>query len=174
MNKLILINEFGRGGAERVVSYILDYLPKFDTKNKYYLYLLENLKNTYPLPDKIEIISGNEATSSNIIKFFRIPFQANQIKKLIRKRKINIVLSFLNRANYVNILSKISGGNHRCLISERNTASLVYSSSGLTDTINRFLIRILYPHSDKIIAISGGVKKDLIDSFNIKNQFMMQ
>jgi N-acetylgalactosamine-N,N'-diacetylbacillosaminyl-diphospho-undecaprenol 4-alpha-N-acetylgalactosaminyltransferase len=106
------------------------------------------------------------------VKFIKLPFHALHLKRISKKENIKFVLSVLNRANYVNIITKLLGCKHKCLISERNTPSYVYSSYTLTDIINRFLIRKLYPNSDKIIAISEGVKTDLITNFNIPEKLI--
>jgi N-acetylgalactosamine-N,N'-diacetylbacillosaminyl-diphospho-undecaprenol 4-alpha-N-acetylgalactosaminyltransferase len=167
MKILFLINEFGTGGAERVVSYLLKYLPEFDPKIKLYLYLLEDEEKTYLIPPNVEIITGSKNPGSNFVKFLKLPLLAIHLKEFSKKNKIDIVISLLNRANYVNVLSRYFGSRHKCILSERNTASLIYDVNRMMGKINRLLIRHLYPISDRIIAISEGVKKDLEQNFNI-------
>lgn len=167
MKILFLINEFGRGGAERVVSYLLYHLPKISPELIPILCILEKSEYAYPIPDNIKIYTGSKYHSSNILKFFKLPLLALRLKRFIKKNKIKVVISFLNRANYTNILARYYGSDHRCIISERNTPSLIYRSQSNTDIINRFLIRKLYPSSQAIIAVSKGVQKDLEEKFNI-------
>ena len=170
MNILLLINELGTGGAERVILYLIKYLPKIDPKINLYLFLLEKVDTTYPIPKYVKIIYGSKKDPPHIIKFLKLPLLAIKLKSVLKDYNINQVLSFLNRANYVNIISKYLGSPHKCIISERNTASLVYYPKSLLGNINRYLIKKLYPGSDKIIAISGGVKTDLIENFNIPEE----
>jgi len=92
------------------------------------------------------------------------------LKKLKKKNRIDTVISLLSRANYVNVLSRYFGSKHKCLLSERNLASLLYDSYRIRGKINRLLIRNLYPNCDRIIAISTGVKKDLEKNFNISEK----
>ena len=172
-NILISINEFGIGGAERIVSYILERIPNLNTNIRYFLHLLEAEQVTYPIPADVTLYSGSKITFYNSVKFIRLPFQAIKLANIIKKNKINTVLSLLNRANYVNILSHILTRKYLCIISERNTPSQVYWTSSLSDRINRYLIKKLYPHCDKIIAISEGVKSDLILNFNISKDMII-
>jgi glycosyltransferase involved in cell wall biosynthesis len=46
----------------------------------------------------------------------------------------------------------------------------MYKSQRVVDIINRFLIGKLYPSSQSIIAVSYGVKRDLIENFNIPEE----
>jgi len=170
MNILLLINELGTGGAERIILYLIKYLPKIDPKINFYLFLLEKVDTTYPIPKNVKIIYGSKKEPPHIIKFLNLPLLAIKLKSVLKDYNINQALSFLNRANYVNIISKKLGSHHKCIISERNTASLVYDPKSLLGNINRYLIKKLYPGSDKIIAISGGVKTDLIENFNIPEE----
>jgi len=69
------------------------------------------------------------------------------------------VVSFLERANFVNIISKLFKA-HKAIISvhiDQQTGHV-----GLRK-LNKLLVRILYPKADLIIAISHGVKHSLIN-----------
>lgn len=167
MKILFLINEFEKGGAERVVSYLLTHLPKFYPEINPILYLLEKSAFAYSLPENIDIYTGSKYHSSNMIKFLKLPVLALRLKRFIIKNKIQVVISFLNRANYTNILARYLGSDHRCIISERNTSSFVYGTKSVNNRINRLLIHKLYPGSQTIIAVSKGVKNDLVQKFNI-------
>ncbi len=170
MNVLFLINDFDRGGAQRVVTQLLRYLPHPIPDSKFYLYLLEESEICYPLPDSVKIVSGSKLHSSGLYKFLKLSLLSQRLKKFIVKENINTVISFLYRANYVNILSLISGSTHRAIISERNTASIIYAGPGINNLINRFLIRKLYLKCQEIIAVSEGVKKDLEVNFAVPDE----
>jgi N-acetylgalactosamine-N,N'-diacetylbacillosaminyl-diphospho-undecaprenol 4-alpha-N-acetylgalactosaminyltransferase len=175
MNILFLINEFERGGAERVVSYLLQDLPQRFDDSKFWIFLLEKSEISYPLPDFVKIITGSAFHQTSQIKFFKLFLLALRLKKIVKKENIKTVISFLNRANYVNILSSLAGSPHRTIISERNTASIIYGKNTSMDLVNRFLIRTLYKKCAEIIAVSQGVKNDLVTNFNIpeKNIFVI-
>jgi N-acetylgalactosamine-N,N'-diacetylbacillosaminyl-diphospho-undecaprenol 4-alpha-N-acetylgalactosaminyltransferase len=75
------------------------------------------------------------------------------------------VVSFLTRANYVNIIASYIS-NHSTIISERAMPSLQYQY-GLNGKINKFLIKALYNKASLCIANSQGNKKDLEDNFAV-------
>jgi N-acetylgalactosamine-N,N'-diacetylbacillosaminyl-diphospho-undecaprenol 4-alpha-N-acetylgalactosaminyltransferase len=167
MKILFLINEFEKGGAERVVSHLLHHLPEKSPQLIPTLFILDKSEFAYPIPENLIIYTGSKFHASYVLKFLKLPFIALRLKNIIKNDKINVVVSYLNRANYTNILATCYGSNHRCIISERNTSSLTYGSKRITDIINRLLIRYLYPLSHSIIAVSKGVKKDLKEQFKI-------
>ena len=55
---------------------------------------------------------------------------------------------------------------YRAIISERvNTTS--HLSGGLKDGISRFLVKLLYKRADNVVAVSEGVKADLIENYAV-------
>ncbi|MFW3372432.1 glycosyltransferase [Aliarcobacter butzleri] len=165
MNKkiVILINSLDGGGAERVVSTLLN---NFVDKYECYLILMEN-KIAYELNKKINIISLNENSNQiGIIKLFRLPIIAYKLSKIIKEYKFSQVNSFLYRANYVNILARYLS-NHKSVISERIAPSSMYQEKSITSKISKLLIRILYKQADKIITVSKAIENDLVKEFSI-------
>ena len=84
MNKkiVILINSLDGGGAERVVSTLLNNLIE---KYECHLILMEN-KISYDLDRRINIISLDESSNQNgIIKLLRLPIIAYKLHKIIKK-----------------------------------------------------------------------------------------
>jgi glycosyltransferase involved in cell wall biosynthesis len=166
MKVLFLINALEKGGAEGVVTTLLKHI-RSDPDLSLFLFLLED-KIDYTVPESIPIHTGSNNHKSNLIKLLKIPFLAFKLKKFCRDNQISTVISFLERSNFTNILARLSGSDHRCIISERNTPSLVYSSTSLKDIINRWLIRWLYRKADRIISVSEGVRQDLMTFFGLK------
>lgn len=92
-------------------------------------------------------------------------------KKLLKKHKlennIDLTITFSENPNIHNIITK---GKSKAVIAVHN-----YTSKNLTDTIrSRFykffyemMIKKYFNKSDKIIAISHGIKMDLINNFSI-------
>ncbi len=170
MKILFLINSLQRNGAERIALALLAYLSENITQDTYILYTLEDTDNPLSVPPGIEHFHGYKDVTSNSFKFFVLPLHALRLRKLIKKKKIDSAISFLGRANYVNLLTRMMRSKHHCIISERNIPSLIYNTNNIPDVLNRFLKRWLYPYSDTIIAISQGVKKDLINNFGISEK----
>ena len=88
---ILLINSLDGGGAERVVSTLLNY---FSHDYECHLILMEN-RISFNLDKRINIIYLNEnANHSGIIKFLRLPIIAFKLSNIIKKNKFKKVLSF--------------------------------------------------------------------------------
>ena len=160
----IFINSLESGGAERVVSNLLNLWSKeYDC----YLILIHNYK-FYELDKRVKIISLEEPKElSGFVKLLRLPILAYKLSKIIQENKFDKVISFLTRANYVNILSNIFI-KHQTIINERAMPSLQYQY-GLNGKINRFLIKSLYPKADLCLSNSYGNMMDLKNNFKVTN-----
>jgi glycosyltransferase involved in cell wall biosynthesis len=161
---VILINSLNGGGAERVVSTLLN---SFVENYECYLILMED-KISYKLDSRVNILNLNEKSNQyGLVKLLRIPLLAYKLSRIINEHKFIQVVSFLARSNYINIISSYSS-NHNTIISERAMPSLQYKS-GLSGKINKFLIRKLYNKADLCISNSQGNRRDLVDNFNVAN-----
>ncbi|MGJ0353540.1 hypothetical protein NG783_09605 [Aliarcobacter cryaerophilus] len=157
MKKIVfLINSLESGGAERVVSNLLNNLvEKYDC----YLILIHN-NIFYSIDDRVKIICLDEKKElTGIMKLLRLPILAYKLSKIIKENRFEKVVSFLTRANYINILSNIFT-KHKTIINIRSTMSR-YKTEGLSGKINLFLIKSLFNKSDLIISNSLGVDNDL-------------
>lgn len=151
MNINLLISSLGSGGAERVVVRLSEHLRVEK------IFLLEkDIK--YEIDKKKLCIISNHTTKTNpIFKMFYNPFYAK--KFALSLGDTDIVISFLERANFVNILAK-NIKNHKAIISVR--MDQVEGNKGLRK-LNITLIKFLYPKADLIVAVSQGVKKSLVN-----------
>ncbi|MDH1977269.1 glycosyltransferase [Aliarcobacter butzleri] len=159
---VILINSLESGGAERVVSNLLnDFVDRYDC----YLILIH--KNIfYTLDSRVKILNLNEQKNLlGIKKFLRLPILAYKLSKLIKEYKFDQVISFLSRSNYINILSNILI-KHETIINERAMPSLQYEY-GINGKINKILIKTLYPRACLCLSNSYGNMMDLKNNFNV-------
>ncbi|MCP4970625.1 MAG: glycosyltransferase [Arcobacter sp.] len=163
-NKIaILINSLDGGGAERVVTTLLNNLIE---KYECHLILMEN-KISYELDKRINVISLDEKSNqSGIIKLLSLPILAYKLTTIIKKYNFSKITSFLYRANYVNILAKYIS-NHNCIISERIAPGSMYNDTSINSKISKLLIRNLYNKADLIIPVSKAIKTNLIENFDI-------
>ncbi len=160
----ILVNDLNSGGAERVVSILLDTLQsRYDIT----LFMMHNII-FYNIPKdiKIVVVGNSKLEDSGVIKLLKLPLIAWQYRKLNRESSVS--LSFLSRANYINIFAKLFGMRGKIIVSERAMPSLQYRGS-LQGYINRVLIRLLYNRADRVFANSKGNALDLIENFKIKD-----
>ncbi|MCK4440487.1 MAG: glycosyltransferase, partial [Sulfurovaceae bacterium] len=101
----ILVNDLDSGGAERVVSILLDMLHK---KYDITLFILHNII-FYDIPKdiRIVIVGNSKLSDSGIVKLLKLPYLAWRYKKINKNSPCSI--SFLSRSNYINILAKLFG-----------------------------------------------------------------
>ena len=160
----ILIYSLASGGAERVVSILLNELPnRYDIT----LVLMKN-KIEYDIPKKIKIafLEDSDPYERGIAKLLKLPYLGFKYKRFCKENQITVSLSFMNRPNYINVFAKLFGNRARTIISERAMPSLQHKV-GIQGKINRFLIKQLYPYSDVVMANSMGNSLDLRDNFGI-------
>lgn len=165
-NLSILIYSLDSGGAERVVSILLKEL------SFQYNITLVLMNNTisYNIDDNLQIVylENSNANESGIKKLLKLPFLGFKYNKICKENSIEVSLSFMNRPNYINIISKLFGNKSKIIINERAMPSLQHKS-GLQGFINRILIKKLYNLADITTANSIGNSDDLIKNFNIKS-----
>ena len=166
MKIAVFIYSLGGGGAERVVSQLIPYLENngFDV----YLVLMNNTC-VYPFETKNKpfFLENSKTTESNVLKFLKIPFLAYKYHIFLKKNKINKSFSFLTRPGFISVLTKWFNKKRTIIISERSNSSLQYGNHNLQSWMNNFLIKMLYPKADLIIANSNGNAQDLITNYNV-------
>jgi N-acetylgalactosamine-N,N'-diacetylbacillosaminyl-diphospho-undecaprenol 4-alpha-N-acetylgalactosaminyltransferase len=165
----ILITTLGTGGAERVVSLLIqEWKDKYDITLVLFTELIE-----YELPPNIRVISLNQPFMANgFYTSFKIPFLAFKYYKLCKKYRADISISFLKRPNYINCLGKLIGSKTKVIISERSHFSeSLKSLSGLEKRMSIFLTKKLYPHADLIITNSKVMRSDLENNFKIRANY---
>ncbi len=159
-----LINSMAGGGAERVLTILLKNLSR--ENREFFLIVLED-KFSYEIPKDIKIIKLFSNLKGNFKKLFAIFLAAVKLRKIIKENQINIVMSFLERSNYINILAKNYSSSHKVYISERANPLKYYSGKNPKSIFNLFAIKRLYKKADLIIPNSLGVKESLIKDFSI-------
>jgi glycosyltransferase involved in cell wall biosynthesis len=145
-----LINSLAGGGAEKVAIRLSEHLPI-----SAFILLERDVK--YKTDKPIFFLSNHSTKTDPIIKTLSIPIYAYKFSDFIEKN--SLVVSFLERANFVNIISKLFK-KHKAIISVRMDQQTGHV--GLRK-LNKLLVRILYPKADLIIAVSQGVKQSLIN-----------
>ena len=163
MKKIVfLINTLDSGGAERVVSLLLDrFIEKYDC----YLILIHN-NIFYKIDKRVKIINLNDPIKqSGLKKLINLIVLTYKLINIIKENDFRQIVSFLTRSNYINVLSsKIT--KHKAIINERAMPSIQYNN-GIRGIINRILIRIIYSKANKCLSNSYGNMVDLKNNFNI-------
>lgn len=165
-NVSFFIYSLGSGGAERIVSLLVNELY---TRYNIKIVLMDDTI-FYDIPKNVEVfyLDNSKKNESGLMKLLKVPYLGVKYYIFCRKHKIDVSLSFLNRPNYINIISKLIGSKSKTIISERAMPSFQHAS-GLKGAINRVLIKYLYKKADIITANSLGNSLDLKESFNCKS-----
>jgi glycosyltransferase involved in cell wall biosynthesis len=164
LNILLLIPELGFGGAQKSIS---NLSIEFSKEHNVFLCVFNNdLGIAFPFAGKmLELnVRGSKFFFQKALLFFK---RISQLRKLKRQHKIDLSLSFLEGADYVNILSRIK--NEKIIISIRGSKSGDKEIKGFLGWIRkRVLIANLYKRADKIVSVSEGIRKELIANYKIK------
>lgn len=165
MKKAILINSITSGGAEKVVSLLLNSLGK--TENIELICLEKN--NFFDIQDvKITYLSQSDGNENSILKLLKLPFLALKLKRYIKKENIKIIQSHIFRANYVNLLAKIFFSAHTAQVVNTTLVSR-YLNGGFSGRINLFLIKYLYRHADLIVLKSNRMKQEFNEMYGLND-----
>jgi len=145
----LFINSLTLGGAERVLSLIVNELIKQNIKVT--LFCIEE-DNAYPIPKEVEVIylSSLSKHDNSIKKFFYLFYLAFKLKKYIKERNIKVIQSHIYRASFINILAKIFGSPHQVQIVDVNTVHSL-QNRGFSKKVDLHLVKLLYRHADLII-----------------------
>jgi len=155
--KYLLINSLKAGGAERVAQILSEKIADE-------IIMLENDQDfSVNLP--VKKLSNHNSKTSSILKVLSIPLYTFRCRKIIKKN--DVVVSFIERANFVNILSKIFFGNKAIITIH---TGLTKNFKNKTKILYYFLIKILYPMADMIVPVSLGICKDLMNFTKINPQ----
>jgi len=160
-----IINALSDGGAERVVQTLSDYF----TKNglKVYIILLDNSTQHYKINENVKIIVlKTSVLNKSFGKIISIPLQSVELYFLLKKLKIENAISFLVRSNLVFSFIKFFS-KRKVIISERNYSKVQYEIFGLKNNIMNYLIKKLYKLANRIIPISNGIRKSLIQDYKL-------
>jgi glycosyltransferase involved in cell wall biosynthesis len=161
-NILLLIPELGFGGAERALSRLSVALS--DNANVYICRFVDNDNITYSFGG--ELVSLHVQSQSNFYsKILALVRRVLRLKQLKRKLQIDVSISFLEGANYVNILSR---QGDKVIISQRGSIHEDKDIIGVLGFVRKkILIPYLFKKADEIVALSEGLKWELVSKFNI-------
>jgi glycosyltransferase involved in cell wall biosynthesis len=153
---LLIMPSLAGGGAEKIMSLLLKYLNReiFEPS-----LVLLNKEGTYldEIPEDVTIIDLNKRGRMD---FFRL---VAQLAKHIAREAPSLIVSSLTYTNYLTLLSRfLSGKSIPVILSDQNTLSILLKHERLYP-LKKIIIKLLYPHADRIIANSEGVKEDLLN-----------
>ena len=155
---VFVINSLGPGGAERVMTTVLEHAPRhvWDV----HLVLLDREAEHRTPPDFV--------TVHRLDCGGRLMPSIKALRHKLKELAPDLVISFLVRANIAAIIAA-EAIKAPVIISERAQLSthLTGRHGRLRALAAKLVPRLVYPRADHIIAVSGGVRQDLVDKFGV-------
>jgi len=162
-NIAFVIPHLGSGGAERVVTTLANELS-----NKYSITVITYRKNLpfYNLDENVELEYCLETLnpSKNVLQAIISNFKLlKELNKILKRKKINVIISFLTSANVLSIISgKLS--NSKVIISERNNPK-----QDKTQRMWKLLRKYLYQYANTLVVQSEYIKSTLSNFIKKEN-----
>ena len=164
---LVFINTLQTGGAERVVSLLLNHLKDdFD----FHLVLYSN-NIDYTITPHINILDLKQPLLQNkIIRFLKLIPISLKIYRYCTKNGINNSVAFLYRPCYINAIMKSIWGykGHVIMCEGTHQTTMQESHSAIYRMFSKFMVMFSYKRADLILANSYAIQTDLIENFKIK------
>ena len=162
---MIVIHSLKGGGSERVV---INLLKGLDRKEFTITLVLYERVFDYPVPENTDIKILEIYASRNIFKLAKgFILKIINLASLIRKNRPDVILSLLSSTNVTIILAKMLSRIKCKVIASEHTFPSVYLKNEMYGGITKYFMKCVYPKADRIIAVSGGIKQDLIENFNL-------
>lgn len=165
----LFISSIGYGGAEKVVSLLLDELTKYYDVTLVLFY--DEIKLPINKEAKVIILSKpGETFKNNLISRISDTLKfAFEYPKVLKREEIDVAVSFLVRQNIMNGIAKMFNPKLKTIISERCFPSIMYKDSGKgTSVLTKLLIPYFYNKNDKLFSNSLYINDDLINNYSIK------
>jgi len=168
---MFLINSLTSGGAERVLSILINEMHKNGCDVQLVCIEKETFYSVSPNINVSYLTSWNN-DNSQLIKLLYLPLLAWKLKNLIKEKDVDIVQSHMFRSNYVNILAKLFGSKHLSQIVDVISINYFFQK-GLSGKINLFLIKNLYVYTDLIICKASRMKHELSNYLKREKNIMV-
>ncbi len=166
---LFFIPSLRYGGAERVVANLSRVFIE-SGKYRISIILLEDGAD-YSIPGNIEMLRLHYAQPGILNKTHSLIFDPFILKDFVVSHKVDIVLSFMQRPNVINLLSKVLGSKHLSYVNVRVCLTKQYENiPGPFRLISRLLLKWLWRYSDRTIVNSQVIKNEIVSLFNINPQ----
>lgn len=162
MKIIITISQLARGGAERVVCNLANYLSN---NNDVTILSIKNIKPEYEIDKKVEIV--NVDSKDNKGKISKILFRLYNLNKILKVNKPDIVLSFLPEPSFlVLFLKKIR--KTKVIVSVRNDPKVEYKNK-----LYNMAMKILYPRADGFVFQTEEAQNYFIESIQKKSTIIL-
>lgn len=168
-NVAFLINDLGVGGAERA---LLTLTKEWVAQGKEFYLITVFPKVDLPIPETIQHISllDRPVARTPFKKALQFVRATVQLRRLIAKKEIRTLNSFLFLSNYLNLLTKRLGSKHRAIISNRSIIS--WYDGTKAGLVHKVLIKTLFKVADIIVNQNKGMEAECKRLINSTAQYV--
>ncbi len=154
---LFIINSLSGGGAERVMTTLLEHSKVRSASHDIRLLILDDDPRAFPLPEWLTVIQSDcrKGTISSIFA----------VERVVKDFDPDIALSFLTRSNIASGIAMMKR-SRPWIISERTSTS-AHLGNGARQLVTKSLIRLIYPRATRLIAVSSGVAQKLETTYAV-------
>ena len=166
-NLSIIAITLGSGGAERVISRLLEPLTKDFNVSLVLFYDIIH----YDIPpgiNKVILFSGKKPSISAFGKIKDLLGILKRYNSFIKSNDINVSMSFLTLPNIVNGIIAMRRKKLKTIISERCYPSLMYKYNRFSMLFAKIAFPLFYNRSTKLFSNSVHINEDLRSNFRIK------
>lgn len=163
---LFVIPYLVEGGAERALSNITTHFPP-----EWHIDILVNDDTVVDYPYKGTVLTlgftGEMKTDSVFFQFRVLLRRVRRLRALKKRGDYQACVSFLDSANIANVLS----GKRHCktILSVRISLKQSAIKPQYKYVVNP-LVKALYGFADKVVAVSAGIREELIADFGLKKE----
>lgn len=164
MNLAIIISSLSGGGAERIAQIVGNYYVDKGS-NVYYFILDKTMKQDYPVKGNIvyadikSCMSGDYSDWQRMTKLFLGSFK---IRRMKIKYQIDTAVSFMEEANYLNVLSK---GKEKVITRVCTILSKRKELRGFL--YKKDIVKFFYSKSDRVVVMSQYAINDMNHYYQI-------
>lgn len=171
MNIAILIPSLGGGGAERASQILGNYYVEQGYKVYYFLADTKD-RQDYWVKGRIiqtDIDLNWGGWNLTIEEAAKVIISALKLRKLKRKYKIDVAISFMEAFNYINVISK---GREKVITSVRGVLSVYEKQYAQSWMYKRNVISFFYMRSDKLVVLSRHAFDEMHAQYKIPQNLM--
>ena len=163
---LFFITSLRYGGAERVVVNLSRALVK-SGRYKVTIMLLED-RADYSISDEVETLRLYYGHRGFIEKTRSLICDPFILKDYIENHKVDIVLSFMQRPNVINMLSRALGSRHLAYLNVRVYLTKQYENiPGIVRLFGKHILKRLWRYADRTIVNSQYILDEITSQFAI-------
>ena len=164
MKILIFISQLNKGGAERVVANLSNYLIN---NHDVTIAVLRNRNIEYSFDKRITIINLEDIIVNNKSKLSKFIVRYNNYVRLIKNNSFDIILSFLPAPSFIALFCK-KESNARIIVSVRNDPKNEYKS-----LFRKILVKLLYNKADGFVFQTNEAKDFFSQKIQNKSKIIM-